>query len=198
MQRIKRRIDEIKNIFTTGIISIIIKTLISWMTTLEISNGREKVTIQDILREFEYRLNILDNSFKELEYITDQISKGYMEGKIDDEIMNFKTKIYKLFSLYDIVQTILNKCVTLGWIGNRITIIQKELDILTKETLDVLFGTETDDECIGRIYYSLEKHLDYISDKKERKIYKIKILTKILQLLTDEDEKHNDTMMDEN
>jgi hypothetical protein len=193
--RIRNKIDLLKNILTQGTLSILIKLLVSWMVTLEITNGIENISIQEILKIFNERLEKLDQLYDELQFAVQLIREP--DGQVDqdntsmlklkEEKQNFRIKVYKLFDLNEILLLIIKKCVFFG------TGINRVLPLLTnyfsKQTvllIDTLLLTDTDIEFETKILEYIAERTETIEDPVDRKMKKIGILYNILDKVVSE------------
>jgi len=163
INRIKKRINNL----TTGALHKIINYAISSLVTLEISNGVEKITIQQIVKELQKRLLKLN------EYLDELILNK-------NNITEFKNKIYKLFSLTDLLKIIISKCVSMNFAISRIlNMFTKSIDIASNKLIDDIFFTHTDQEYSQYIESLIDERFDYLPEN-ELKYEKIKFLTDIL------------------
>ena len=184
MMRIKTKIDILNSAFKHGPISSLIKIFVSWMVTLEINNGSEKITIQEILLEIKNRIETLNILFSELSFGLETI-EDLDKRKYEKYI--FRNKIYKLFDLGDLVTTIIVKCVTFGNRINKIlpTIISY-LKPYTVILVDSLLLTDTFEEFQKKIDDYIIEWVGPIEDPVKRKMEKIKLLNNLLVMTVEE------------
>lgn len=182
--RIKSKIELLNKTLNHGIISTMINLFISWMVTLEVSNGVEKITVQNVLVEIKNRINELNKMFDEMSFGMEFIDD--LE-KRNNEKQKFRVKVYKLFDLGDLVQTVIRKCVTFSGSVNRlIPLITNYLNPYTIIMIDSLLLTDTDVEFEKKIYEYIIERCVSIEDPIKRKMEKIKILNNVLKQVMDE------------
>jgi hypothetical protein len=199
--RIKNRIILLKKIISQGPISYLISIFVSWMVTLEINNGVEKITIQEILKEFKSRIEQLDKMFDEVNYMSSELlnklnKEDCDETKIRQEHDQLKktfiNKTYKLFNLNDIFLVLIKKCVTFGSGINRILpYLTNCFEDLTKQTIDSILLTNSDEEFENLVLLYIEERVDSIVDPSEKKLKKLSILQSLLKKITPEKVKDN-------
>lgn len=193
LNRIKNQINYLNTMLTQGTISMFIKLFVSWMVTLEITNGIEKITIQEILTEVKNRINELNKNFDELcftittynEKISDETADKINVAKSD-----FRKKVYKLFDLYDIFHIMVEKCATTGT-KHLMPYIKVYIDPLTITVVDSLLFTETDSDFENKLYLCVTERMATISDPSKRKIAKINILHNVLKMIINDDTKNS-------
>lgn len=164
---IKRKIDNLTYLFKNGKFSLLINLFVSFMVTLEFSNGTEKMDIQFVMEEFMSRLNKLDSYYLEFAYSVDKSDKSEKfdckqnksdskddKKEFDKEFDIFRNKIYKLFDLEDILKLILTKCVVFGK-----NIPTDYIRPYTKLLIDGLLFTDTEEEFDDKL-------IEYIADRK--------------------------------
>jgi hypothetical protein len=162
IDRIKKRI----NILTNGSIISIINLALNSFVTLEISNGIEKITIQQILKDLLNRFKILNNFLDEL--------------IINKDIDMFKKKVYKLFNLTDVIKFSISKYVSFGFLVNKIlNMFSTSLDIISNKLVDDIFFLHTDQEYMDYIETLVDERFFNI-DKKDMLMEKIKFMSNIL------------------
>lgn len=184
--RIKVKIREFTELLNTGYIGMIIKTVINWTVTLEISNGKDKLTIQDILKILNERINKLNEYFNELCYIISNFDKSHDNDKyeafVKEQKLEFRQKVYKLFDLEEIVNDIIINCVAFG---SKINFIKRVLgerffNEYTYTLVDSVLFTETQDEFETKIYQYINDRVVTIENTVDRKLAKISILNAIM------------------
>lgn len=182
--RIKSKIDLLNNTLNHGMISSLINLFISWMVTLDVSNGVEKITIQEILIEIKRRISELNKMFDEMSFGLESIDEI---EKRDNEKNIFRVKVYKLFDLSDIVTTAIQKCVAFsGAINRLLPMITNYLKPYTIIMIDSLLLTDTDSEYKKKIYEYVIDRCSSIDDPIKRKMEKIKILNDVLKQVMDD------------
>jgi hypothetical protein len=187
--RIKFKIEILNNMFKQGVISIIINYFVNWMVAIEISNGIDKITIQEILLSLKDRINTLNKTFDELEYYINNLDKNdpkYNE-KCNTEKEAFKNKVYKLFDLSELLMNIVKKCVTFGFglarIMPSVTLYIKQISNLL---VDTILTTDSDEEFHRKVIEYINERASGIEDPIERKLNKIEMLNKLMKDVIDE------------
>lgn len=187
--RIKSKINLLINIFNVGTISILIKVLISYLVTLEINNGIEKITIQEILIELKHRIDKLNSKFDELCFTINNLPQNDNTNEmIVIEKQKFRSYAYKLFDLCDILNILVKKCVTFGTGLHKILpmINKTYLEPLTFAMVNSLFFIETQDDFEKTLLLYINDRTDTISDPVKKKMTKITILNNLLNIIVAE------------
>jgi hypothetical protein len=197
--RIKSKINSIKKILNEGPISYLIHIFISWMVTLEITNGNEKITIQEILIEFKNRINTIDKLYDETEFVITNIlnnleslensQEEIRQEKVNKQIeavkKEFKQKLYQIFDINDIFSIIIKKCVKLGSSINRfLPYLNSIFKLLTIQIIDSIFLTNTDEDFEKILLDYINERFNTIEDESIRKFKKISILQSLLKQIT--------------
>jgi hypothetical protein len=182
--RIKSKIEILNNMFKQGTISIIIRLFISWLVTLELSNGIEKITIQEILLEVKRRLEELNKMYDELAFGMDFYDDPKRREK---EKKDFRERVYKLFDLGDLIKTVIGKCVSMGSQVNRLMpLIINYIHPYTILLIDSLLLTDTADEFEKKMGEYVTERVISIEDPIKRKLEKIRLLNNMLKQAVDE------------
>jgi hypothetical protein len=191
LARIKAKIDLFKSVLNQGPIYYLIQLFVSWMVTLEISNGSEKITVQAILLEFKKRCEQLDSCYDEFQFVVNNLHDGKnkeganfdaIEEKIRVAKLDFRTKVYKLFDLNELLLLTIKKCVSLGSGINRVLpLLTDYFSKLTVQVVDSLLLTNSDVEFEDLMYTYFVERVESIKDPYLRKITKIKLINSMLQ-----------------
>lgn len=182
IQRIKTRIKSINNVLNSGAISMIINFSLSWMVTLEINNGKEKITIKQIITELKNKLQKLNTLLDEL-VLTDEINET--EG-IETSLKSFKQQVYKLFSITDVINLLVAKCVSFGYgINKIINMFSKKINIVSDRLIDDIFFMHKDTEYTDYIDSLIDERFEHLVDPIEKKILKINMLHDMLAKYAD-------------
>lgn len=196
--RIKNKINLLKYTLNEGSLSYLINLFVSWMVSLEITNGIDKITIQEILKDFKSRINKLDNYIDELEYSVSKLLEQKIDLESEIEIkninktimtlkFNFRTQIYKLFDLNEILLKVIEKCVIIGsTIKRTLPYITNYFCKLTVQTIDSIFLTNNDDEFEILMLEYINERVEHIEDPLEKKMKKITILNNMLNKIISE------------
>jgi hypothetical protein len=200
--RIKSKIDLLKNTLNQGPLSYLINIFVSLMVTMEVTNGIEKITIQEILTIFKTKIDNLDLLFDELQFsvkiLLEKKEKNNNSNDIDKEITTkkteFRTKIYRLFDLNEILLTTIRKCVVLGAGINKILpLLTDYFSKLTVQTIDSILLTNTDIEFETMLWDYLLDRVDSIKDPFQKKMKKITILNNLMNRVVGEKIGNNKT-----
>lgn len=177
--RIKNKIEILNNLFRQGAINIIINIFLSW-TTLEISNGVEKLSIQDIIMEFKQRLDELNKLFEEVCICIEMTDDA---RKIEKEKSVFREKVYKLFNLTDLFKVLVKKCIGKGF---NMLVPFLNMDKLTVLMVDTILLVDTESEFESKIMEYLDERVSAIPDGVDRKMTKLKILQSLVEKVVKE------------
>lgn len=193
--RIKKKIEWFNNIFKHGTINMLINLLVSYLVTLEITNGIEKITIQDIYNIFKSRVDEMNKIFDELCFFVDTVNDI---EKIQYEKNQFRIKLYKLFDLGDLINTLINKSVTMASRIKKVTnpLLDTQFKPLTITMIDTLFLTDTDVEFENKLYEYINERVESVDNHLKRKMIKIKLVHNILKKIIDEPIITNDQLSD--
>lgn len=186
--RIKHGIQTLNNMFKQGTISILLKTMFSYMVTLEISNGQEKITIQEILKIIKDRIDKLNIIFDELCYTINQYNPDNDDTitLIEKSKKDFRVQVYKIFDLTELLHLFVNKCLSLGFGKSIFYTLDKYIHPYTMLLIDGILFTQTQPEFENLIYGYINERCNTIKDPAERKLTKIKILHNILSVVINE------------
>jgi hypothetical protein len=194
MLRIQSRINVINNIFKHGTVAIILKTVISFFVTLQISNGIESINIQEIMAILMIKIQDLNKKFTESCILLGSIdiTQKETESQITEEKEKFRIEIYKLFNLSDIFKLLIDKCVTFGHNINRLMYgkffktFDEFLHQKTVVLIDTILFTDTDFEFEKSIIELINERVESITNPAEKKLEKIAIAQNILESVANE------------
>lgn len=184
--RIKSKIVLLNNILKQGTVSMIISMIVSYIVTLEISNGSEKITIQEILAIVKDKINELNKLFDELTFSVKDITHKHDLVLIEKQ--KFRKSVYKLFDIKDLVNILVTKCVSLGGGLKRLLPLFNTtyIDYLTISLVDSVLFTETQLDFETKILEYIVDRTSSIADPVARKLTKINMLYNILNIVTNE------------
>jgi hypothetical protein len=193
--RIKNKLNWFNNIFKQGPINMLINVLVSYLVTLEITNGTEKITIQEIMTNFKARIEEMNKNFEELCFFADTVKDP---EQITLQKNKFRLKLYKLFDLSDLLNILIKKSVTMASSLQKITapLLDTIFKPLTANMIDTIFLTDTEEEFEKKIIDYLNERVDTIEPKLNKKLRKIKILHKILKQIVEEPIDDNSNLSD--
>ena len=187
--RIKSKIYLLNNIFKQGTASMILNYFINWMVAVEITNGTDNITIQELFLEIKKRISTLNTIFDEHDFRISSLDselEDYKE-KVENEKNILRDKIYKLFDLCELMENVVKKCVTFGVGLKRILPLMtgyiKPLNILL---IDNILTTESNEEFDKKLLEFIADRATGISDPIERKIKKIDLLNRAMRQVIDE------------
>lgn len=159
LTRIQRRLEELNGLFKHGIVSTFISLFVTSLITLEISNGKQKTTIQDLLKLVKEKIDRLNLEFDKFYFVCEfeapPLDVFYLK------FYQFQCKIYKCLSLGDIATRLASHFVTLGKVVGHYGNLFVLAESYTKMFVDGLLLMDTDAEFEQKI----------ASMRKERALY---------------------------
>lgn len=187
--RIRYSITSLNNLFKQGSFSILIKLIVSFLVTLEINNGADKITIQEILEIIKDKISELNRIFDELCFtinkMEDQVKQEqdntFLKSTIEIEKKKFRVKVYKLFDLREIFHTFINKCTSFSYGFHKLLrTLDESIDRMTVMLVDSILYTDTTDEFETTIYNYISERVSTIVDPAEKKLVQINIIQNVL------------------
>lgn len=205
LDRIGARIEYYASYFKNN---RILNACVAWLVSFEISNGRgtstsganagtngvgNKITVQELYAMFQKRLEQLQYLFREVTFEIEMIQKSTIQisaktAAIINAFQMFKSSVYKLFSLYNMVSKALDHHVTFGSTIKRFSIVENFFNEQTKLLVDSILLLDTDVEFKQRLDSYLTERFDHLcltnGKRNSEKIRQAKI--QILQSLLDD------------